>query len=158
MTEGVDSEQKTEGLKNMPMNNYYKKQRIKLRPHHCICIQFFEGKGYDEDFVKNMSEIIACLEKNDPPVELTAGCDDICAFCPNNVDGDCQTAEKVSGIDNRCMNEAGLKTEPYADWYVIRDSVKKNIIDSGRLAEICKDCCWIEICAGSIPHGAERDS
>ena len=27
---------------------------IKLRPHHLLCIEFFEGKGYDTKHIENM--------------------------------------------------------------------------------------------------------
>ena len=30
-----------------------------IRPHHALCAQFFEGKGYSERFVGHMYQILA---------------------------------------------------------------------------------------------------
>ena len=32
---------------------------IKLRYHHLLCINYFKGYGYDEDFINNMKKIKA---------------------------------------------------------------------------------------------------
>ena len=36
-----------------------------------MCIQFFEGKGYNKEFVNNLSELVRILEETDPVVQLT---------------------------------------------------------------------------------------
>ena len=41
-----------------------------LRPHHGLCIQNFRGKGYSENFVREMAKIAAFLEEN-PKQEIT---------------------------------------------------------------------------------------
>ena len=125
------------------MNN---KDIISLRPHHCMCIQFFEGKGYNKEFVNNLSELVRILEETDPVVQLTEGCDDICRCCPENIGGVCRTAEKVSGIDRRCTETAGLEQDGQYRWSVLRDTVREKIISSGNPAQVCLDCCWLEIC------------
>ena len=43
---------------------------VVLRPHHSLCIQFFEGKGYSPQFVDGMTKTIKMLEQNDPPCIL----------------------------------------------------------------------------------------
>lgn len=35
-----------------------------LRPHHGMCFQFYEGKGYSEDFTDHMGRIIKECEAN----------------------------------------------------------------------------------------------
>ena len=37
---------------------------INLRPHHLLCILFFEGKGYNKEFTLNMQNIINNLSHN----------------------------------------------------------------------------------------------
>lgn len=37
-----------------------------IRPHHMLCMQFFEGKGYSDGFVASMAAIKEKLEKEDP--------------------------------------------------------------------------------------------
>ena len=34
-----------------------------IRPHHMLCMQFFEGKGYSDGFVASMAAIKEKLEK-----------------------------------------------------------------------------------------------
>ena len=49
-----------------------------IRPHHMLCMQFFEGKGYSDGFVASMAAIKEKLEKEDPQVEIVEGTDDVC--------------------------------------------------------------------------------
>ena len=43
-----------------------------LRPHHGMCFQFYEGKGYSEDFTDHMGRIIREMEA-DPSQTISAG-------------------------------------------------------------------------------------
>ena len=36
---------------------------IRLRPHHGMCLAYFEGKGYSDDFTENMQHMLELLEK-----------------------------------------------------------------------------------------------
>jgi hypothetical protein len=55
---------------------------LKLRPHHALRAQFFEGKGYSEAFVAHMYGILSELDRG-ASVTFVDGCDAICAGCPN---------------------------------------------------------------------------
>ena len=52
-----------------------------IRPHHGLCLAFFRGKGYSEEFVENMTRMQKALEAN-AAVCLTEKTDGICAACP----------------------------------------------------------------------------
>ena len=67
---------------------------IPLRAHHGLCLRFFQGKGYSGAFVENMARKKAMLEEN-PLVRLTDQADEIYRACPNNLSGQCESAEKV---------------------------------------------------------------
>ena len=45
--------------------------RYSIRPHHLLCLQFFEGKGYSNGFVENMTKIHNEMLSKNPYVELT---------------------------------------------------------------------------------------
>ena len=62
-----------------------------IRPHHMLCMQFFEGKGYSDGFVASMAAIKEKLEKEDPQVEIVEGTDDVCKNCPHNMGGACES-------------------------------------------------------------------
>ena len=55
---------------------------IRLRPHHGMCLAYFEGKGYSDDFTVNMQNMLDLFEKG-TDVELVAAGDEICKVCPN---------------------------------------------------------------------------
>lgn len=57
-----------------------------LSPHHGMCFQFYEGKGYSADFTDHMGRVIKELEADlEQKVELKAETDIVCENCPNNV-------------------------------------------------------------------------
>jgi len=51
--------------------------KAKLRGHHLICLNFFRGEGYSDDFIRNIYEVLK-KEK----VEILAGPDEICLKMP----------------------------------------------------------------------------
>ena len=76
---------------------------IPLRAHHGLCLRFFQGKGYSGAFVENMAQKKAMLEEN-PLVRLTDQADEICRACPNNLSGQCESAEKVRRYDREVLS------------------------------------------------------
>ncbi len=121
---------------------------LSLRPHHALCAQFFEGKGYSERFVENMREVLACLNNENPAIRLTVGCDVLCSACPNRVGGVCLTDEKVRGIDGRALEALKLKAGETIPWNKLSERAERDIIRAGKLGDVCRDCEWIGICAG----------
>ena len=73
----------------------------RIRPHHGMCLYFFEGKGYSEGFTKHMAEVKEwLLGKNGPAsLQLVGATDEICSACPHNKGGSCESAEKVDRYD-----------------------------------------------------------
>ena len=120
---------------------------LKLRPHHALFAQFFEGKGYSEQFVAHMYAILEKLERGSI-VTLTDGCDAICAGCPNERDGVCETDEKVRAIDRRAIEAMGVRFGDTFSWRDLSSLAKDRIIAAEKLSDICRDCEWIGICEG----------
>ena len=77
---------------------------IVLRPHHGMCFQFYEGKGYSEDFTDHMGRIIRELER-DPSqtIRLQVTTDVVCENCPNNKNGKCSSQDKVIRYDKEVL-------------------------------------------------------
>ena len=117
-----------------------------LRPHHALCAQFFEGKGYSEAFVKNMDETLQTLQNGNAAVTLTDGCDVLCASCPNNDRGRCTSFEKVQGIDDRALQAMGLRYGEIISWKDLCKKAAETVIFPGRLKDVCRDCQWISLC------------
>lgn len=47
------------------LREWQKLLNYKLRPHYALCLSFFEGKGYSNEFVENMAIIYSSLKKED---------------------------------------------------------------------------------------------
>ena len=106
--------------------------RYSIRPHHLLCLQFFEGKGYSNGFVENMTKIHNEMLSKNPYVELTEGADDICENCPNNENGICTQEKSVSGNDRRtyeAIEDELKKQKGDLTWNQLTEMVHKCIID-----------------------------
>lgn len=69
-----------------------------------MCFQFYEGKGYNEDFTDHMGRIIREME-TDPSqkIQLRVSTDIVCVNCPNNESGVCSSQDKVIRYDNEVL-------------------------------------------------------
>jgi hypothetical protein len=117
----------------------------KLRAHHGLCIAFFEGKGYDDSFTKNMRAIISALDQN-PEIIIVAYEDMICIACPNNKDGICNCIEKVDRYDKSVLRLCNVNNGDILAWKAYKTLVSKNIIETGKMSTVCGDCQWSSIC------------
>lgn len=117
-----------------------------LRPHHALCIRFFEGKGYSEEFVRHMTDVIGYLNNYDPLITLADGCDCICTVCPKRENGVCRDDDKVRKIDNRVISVLQIESGDPIQWSTLYENAYQAVIRRGKLSEICRDCQWLNIC------------
>lgn len=117
----------------------------KIRPHHGMCIAFFQGKGYSNEFTVHMEKMIQKLEQN-PFVCITAQTDSICTKCPNNHNGTCETADKVMEYDKKVLEKCGLQEGTVMPYLDFRHMVHKMILQQNKREEICGNCEWNELC------------
>ena len=121
-----------------------------IRAHHGLCTSFFEGKGYSDAFTANISEMIALLEEN-PNVRIIDHSDEICKACPHDRCGICDSSDKVKKYDNAVLMLCGIESGTEMKWDEFRKIVSKKIIEENKLADVCGDCQWYNIC------GRKRD-
>lgn len=115
----------------------------KLRPHHLICLQFYQGLGYDENFVKNINKIAQNWEIF--PVLVVEGPDDICISCPNLDNGRCKLGEEnVQKKDEKAKEFLKIKKGDLIEKSSIRKRLYKFI--ERWFEECCTDCRWYEVC------------
>lgn len=117
-----------------------------VRPHHMLCLQFFEGKGYSEEFVENMMRVKQRLEQENPMVNIVEGIDDICVNCPNCNGKKCKDEESVQEHDLRVYAQVREEIGNCASWKEISNVIQKNIIGPEKVREVCVRCQWSEIC------------
>lgn len=115
-----------------------------LRPHHGMCIAFYQGKGYSDGFTNHMCKMIKELENSD--VCISSKADVICDGCPKNVQGVCDSEEKVMDYDRKVLEYVGLSDGAVIKFKNFLDIVEKDIIAAEKREEICGDCQWNELC------------
>lgn len=119
---------------------------IALRPHHLLCIGYFRGNGYSPAFVENMQRVIARLEKEDPAVTLVCGGDVLCASCPHDAFGRCDSADKVDRYDAAVLRLCGLREGDRARWSYLRRLVVERILRPDLRPSVCGGCQWETLC------------
>ena len=123
-----------------------------LRPHHALCALFFEGRGYSEAFIENMTAFVA-----DPGqlLQITSGCDALCQACPNNLNDQCVDEAKVSLFDQRTLNHCGeaFQVDQPKSLSELCQNVCEAILQQGLLAEVCGECEWARLCQEKWQQG-----
>ena len=123
---------------------------VALRPHHGMCFQFYEGKGYDAEFTDQLGMLIEELSRTPArTVRLTASSDAVCENCPNNRSGVCADLLKVARYDKAVLDACGLHFGDTVPYGVFLSLVKERILDAGLRRGICGDCCWDHLCGRS---------
>lgn len=122
---------------------------LKLRPHHGMCMAFFQGKGYSEDFVRHMTATLERLSTENPIIELTDSADEICTHCPNLINGVCAQQESVSLYDSAVLERCGMTAGERLHASEFRRKVREQVLDAGHREDICGDCQWNSICAAA---------
>ena len=147
---------------------------IKVRAHHGMCLFFFIGKGYSNDFTENMWSYKKMLLEENPIVKIVAELDDICAKCPNNISEEkadisnklqalaedspakecintgskrvCTSQDKVLRYDRAVLQYLGLESGSTMHFKDFYELVEEKILRPGNRPKICGDCSWSELC------------
>ncbi|MCK4904739.1 DUF1284 domain-containing protein [bacterium] len=127
---------------------------IKIRAHHLLCIQAFQGHGYSKDFVINMSKIIKDFKNPNREIEIIAECDAICLYCPYNIENICKknadSLEKIKNMDMQVLKKSGLRNGAKVKAKDILLLLKTKL-RGPYIEDICGDCEWKEKCLEVTP-------
>ena len=120
---------------------------MKLRPHHLLCTQGFSGRGYNDDFVDNMTAITTLLRSDtEVVVEIVFSTDDICCKCPRMIDDDlCNSNDKVKLIDSKVITYFDIEEKSYIYKDIVHEINTR--MTSVIMDDICSDCEWYPISA-----------
>ncbi len=117
--------------------------KARLRGHHLICLNFFRGEGYSEDFIDNIYSI---LKKEE--VEVVDGPDDVCSKCPHLENGKCASNEYTNEMilfqDKEALRLLEWKPGLVVDWKKINLKIPGILIDWK--TKFCKQCGYREVC------------
>ncbi len=118
---------------------------IPLRPHHGMCLAFFQGQGYSEGFTAHMAALKARLEAG-AAVRLTCAADEVCSACPNNQAGLCHKPALVAGYDRAVLERCGLEEGAELSYGSFAALVEARILRPGLRRTICGGCQWDHLC------------
>ncbi len=121
--------------------------KIKLRGHHLLCLQGFQGYGYSEDFVLNMTRINEMRKSKDCTVTLTNESDDICSACPNLKNNLCENKkqnETIVKMDNEVLSQLNMNNEYKS--IELFDEVESTFDSIDNVKNICNECKWSDKC------------
>ncbi len=124
---------------------------MKIRAHHLLCMQGFQGYGYSEDFSKNMTKIVEILRSfPEKKIQVVNECDIICSCCPYNVKEICskdpESYEKIMRMDTKIIEKLELSCGDIFEAGKIFSHVNKKLKSYSDINEICGDCKWSEKC------------
>lgn len=116
---------------------------MKIRAHHLLCMQLFEGKGYSETFCEGMAHVIKELQMDKKGFTLEKASDDICNHCPNKVNETdcCLGNEDVENRDKNVMTILHLQENELLTYESIKNDLKSKI-DEKHFIDLCGDCRW----------------
>jgi hypothetical protein len=121
---------------------------IRIRAHHLLCIQGFQGYGYSLDFVTHMDRVISFF-KSKPyySLEIVINTDEICSQCPHNICGKCEkgSQDEIDKVDMLVVKNASLDLKHI---YTVREAfstINENL-NYDHLVNICSECNWKNKC------------
>ena len=131
---------------------------IKIRAHHLLCMQGFQGYGYSQDFAANMQKVIETINSSqNPVVEIVAECDVICSHCPHNMEEVCWkglgSAKRIRDMDLRVLEKLGLREGTKVKGKDIFDLVNTRLGNVSDVNGICGKCEWMNRCVWYLGLG-----
>lgn len=124
---------------------------IKIRAHHLLCLQGFQGYGYSRDFEVNMYKIISLVNTTSGlEIEVVAVNDVICACCPYGTKTLCQkdgnSARRVRALDLEILKILGLEAGIQGKVQGFISMVNSRFKTKLQLERICGSCSWKKKC------------
>ena len=120
---------------------------MKLRPHHLLCTQGYSGKGYNNDFVKNMTAITTRLRnETNTVINIVFSTDDICNKCPSMLGVNlCKDNDEIRQRDKKIADCFDIEEKEYIYQKLIADIDSK--ITEEIMDDFCSDCSWYPVSA-----------
>jgi hypothetical protein len=117
-----------------------------LRGHHLVCLNFFDGEGYDEAFIKNLKNLMDRVEEEE--ITISSGTDDVCRNCPYLEGSRClysdNSDEEIMGMDTKALLLLSLSHGDKVKWDELKDKISKIFPEWFSL--YCKECDWRNAC------------
>lgn len=120
-----------------------------FRGHHLICLHFFNGKGYNSEFIENLAAALGAA--GDAGIEVCYGADTVCRKCPSLREDACQYSQgadkEIKTMDQMALTLLGAVPGDRLDWQQVREKLP-GIFKEWRRAW-CINCGWRRACEGN---------
>lgn len=130
---------------------------VRLRGHHLICLRFFAGEGYSEEYRANLRDVVG-RAANGEPVLLVRGADDVCAACEHMAPGRCPFEADAHGEIARLdrLAERLLQVTPgqTLDYGELGDGLRP-VLSTWR-RDACERCEWLPVCTPSLNAATDQ--
>lgn len=115
-----------------------------LRPHHLLCLQLYEGKGYSDAFCTKMDKVVReLLQRPQSLVRLVVGGDELCETCPHYQGAQCTLGQdNVVERDLEVLRAFSLQPEQSIAYAQIIARMRANLSQETFL-QICAHCQWL---------------
>jgi hypothetical protein len=121
----------------------------RLRGHHLVCLHFFRGEGYTEEFVENLKGVVRSAQNG--KIEVHCGADDICVRCPYVNHAGCQYSEDaekgIGEMDRMALELLELSRGATIKWSEIGGKIPA--IFPAWYRAFCAACSWRWACEGN---------
>lgn len=123
---------------------------IKIRAHHLLCMQGFQGYGYTRKFQRNMERIIHYL-KSYPhsEIKVVADADIICESCPHLENGRCNrnlNSQSIKSIDLKVLKKLEIEEGQIGQARNLFCQVNERFNNLKERDNICGSCSWKDKC------------
>lgn len=124
---------------------------IKIRGHHLLCMQGFQGFGYNDRFTRHLARIIGQLSISpDTYIQAVAECDNICEYCPHQIISKCEkdghSDARITSIDTIVLQTAGIEAASEIKYSLAIEQINSAFRKRSQLKDICHNCQWCKQC------------
>ena len=124
---------------------------IRLRGHHLVCLHFYHGEGYPEEYIDNLRNIMEKV-KSGEKIRVVCGPDDVCGMCPYLSEGRCGYKkegmdEEIEELDMKALDLLKVSPGEKVNWSEIKEKVASASKDW--FLSFCEGCDWERYCSRS---------
>ncbi len=121
---------------------------FKIRAHHLLCMQGFQGLGYSPEFVQNFEKILDEVHDSfyETEFEVTDSIDSFCEPCPHHKNGLCQkdaaSQERMQKMDRVVMQKLEIKNGARRTSESLFALANARLSSTAEVKDVCGQCEW----------------
>lgn len=124
---------------------------FRIRAHHLLCVQGYQGYGYDSLFTANLTRIRQLFDKAPQSwTKVVAANDIVCACCPHAGEHGCEkdqtAAARIRTMDLTILDRLNLIEGANQRIGALLTLVNTTFKTRSRLQGICDNCRWQAQC------------